>query len=69
MESNFKPFTCTVGPRLSEPHARHTIGSDKREVQIEGVASKTSVLNMNTTEIQKKCTRFRIMNLLGVLLR
>ena len=33
----------TVEPWLSEPHGRHIIGSDKQEVQIDGVASKTAI--------------------------
>ena len=33
----------TVEPGLSEPHGRHTVGSDKREFRIDGVASKTSM--------------------------
>ena len=33
----------TVEPRLSEPRGRHTIGSDKREVRIDGVASETDI--------------------------
>ena len=33
----------TVEPRLSEPCRRHTIGSDKREVRIGGVASEMSI--------------------------
>ena len=33
----------TVEPWLSEPHGRHTIGSDKREVRIDGVASEISM--------------------------
>ena len=33
----------TVEPRLSEPRGRHTIGSDKREVRIDGVASEMTI--------------------------
>ena len=40
---NYEVFITTVEPRLSEPHGRHTIGSDKREVRIDGVASEMTI--------------------------
>ena len=33
----------SIEPRLSEPDGTHTIGLDKRDFRIDGVASETSI--------------------------
>ena len=50
-----------IEPRLSEPHGRHTIGSDKRKVRIDGVATETSISSLKQSMWWAKIGLFAVL--------